>query len=88
MWLKTSALVIGLATLSPSINAQTNDYFAIDDIFQLEYANDVSISPDGRYIAYIRNRFNDMKDNTKMVPFKSWWSILRPLFYLRLGIKK
>ena len=25
---------------------------------------------------------------TKMVPFVSWWSILRPLFYLRLGIKK
>ena len=31
---------------------------------------------------------NDMKDNTKMVPFKSWWSILRPLFYLRLGLKR
>ena len=31
---------------------------------------------------------NDMKDNTKMVPFKSWWSILRPLFYLRFGLKK
>ena len=30
----------------------------------------------------------DMRDNTKMVPFKSWWSILRPIFYLRLGIKK
>ncbi len=25
---------------------------------------------------------------TKMVPFISWWSILKPLFYLRLGIKK
>ena len=25
---------------------------------------------------------------TKMIPFISWWSILRPLFYLRLGIKK
>lgn len=25
---------------------------------------------------------------TKMIPFVSWWSILRPLFYLRLGIKK
>ena len=24
---------------------------------------------------------------TKMVPLVSWWSILRPLFYLRLGIK-
>jgi dolichol-phosphate mannosyltransferase len=25
---------------------------------------------------------------TKMVPILSWWSILKPLFYLRLGIKK
>ena len=25
---------------------------------------------------------------TKMIPFKSWWSILRPLVLLRLGIKK
>ena len=31
---------------------------------------------------------NDMKNNTKMVPFKSWWSILRPLFLLSLGLKK
>lgn len=28
-----------------------------------------------------------MKSNTKMIPFKSWWSILRPLFYLPLKIK-
>ena len=25
---------------------------------------------------------------TKMIPLLSWWSILKPLFYLRLGIKK
>ncbi len=25
---------------------------------------------------------------TKMIPLISWWSILKPLFYLRLGIKK
>ena len=31
---------------------------------------------------------NDMKDNTKMVPIKSWWSILRPLFYIALKIRK
>ena len=30
----------------------------------------------------------NMKDNTKMVPFKSWWSILRPLFLLSLRLKK
>lgn len=25
---------------------------------------------------------------TKMIPFLSWWSILKPLFYLKLGIKR
>lgn len=25
---------------------------------------------------------------TKMVPWVSWWSILKPLFYLRLGLKR
>ena len=30
----------------------------------------------------------DMKENTKMVPFKSWWSILRPLFLLSLRIRQ
>ena len=31
---------------------------------------------------------DDMKENTKMVPFKSWWSILRPLFLLSIRIRK
>jgi dolichol-phosphate mannosyltransferase len=30
----------------------------------------------------------EMKRNTKMVPFKSWYSILRPLFLIRLGLKR
>jgi len=29
----------------------------------------------------------EMRKNTKMVPFKSWYSILRPLFLVRLGLK-
>jgi dolichol-phosphate mannosyltransferase len=29
-----------------------------------------------------------MSGYTKMIPIISWWSILKPLFYLRLGIKK
>jgi glycosyltransferase involved in cell wall biosynthesis len=29
----------------------------------------------------------EMHRNTKMVPFKSWYSILRPLFLVRLGLK-
>lgn len=30
----------------------------------------------------------EMRKNTKMVPFKSWYSILRPLFLVRFGIKR
>jgi len=29
-----------------------------------------------------------MRSNTKMIPFKSWWSILRPLIYLKFKIKE
>ena len=36
----------------------------------------------------VTKKYHDkMNDNTKMVPFKSWWSILRPLFLLSLRIK-
>lgn len=30
---------------------------------------------------------DDMSANTKMVPFKSWYSIIRPLFLLRFGVR-
>jgi dolichol-phosphate mannosyltransferase len=30
----------------------------------------------------------EMRKNTKMVPFKSWYSILRPLFLIRSGLKR
>ena len=30
----------------------------------------------------------EMKKNTKMVPFKSWYSILRPLFLVRFGLRR
>lgn len=37
----------------------------------------------------VTKRYHEnMKDNTKMVPFKSWWSILRPLFLISLKIKE
>ena len=37
----------------------------------------------------VTKKYHDkMNDNTKMVPFKSWWSILRPMFLLSLGLKK
>ncbi|MDN7137164.1 S9 family peptidase [Pseudidiomarina sp. 1ASP75-14] len=41
------------------------------DVFALEYANDVQISPDGRHIAYVRNSFDIMTDGTR----KALWVI-------------
>jgi len=38
--------------------------------------------------APVRKIYHDeMRKNTKMVPFKSWYSILRPLLLIRFGLK-
>lgn len=42
-----------------------------EDIFALEHANHVQISPDGKHIAYIRNSFDIMTDSTR----RSLWLI-------------
>lgn len=42
-----------------------------EDIFALEFANDVQISPDGRYVAYVRNSFDIMTDGTR----RSLWLV-------------
>ena len=47
MWLKHSVIAGSLALLFTSVPALSQETFQADDIFQLEYANQVSISPDG-----------------------------------------
>jgi len=62
--------IFGLVTLalSFSIGASANDdlrLFSAEDVFELEWADDPQISPDGRQALYIR-RFNDiMTDRTR-----------------------
>lgn len=70
MWLRASALALSLSTIiaAPPTLAET---FKAEDIFQLEHANQVTISPDGQYIAYIRNSFDDMSDSTR----RSLWLV-------------
>ena len=68
MWLKASALAVSLGMIAPQTVAET---FKAEDIFQLEYANQVTISPDGKHVAYIRNSFDDMNDSTR----KSLWVV-------------
>lgn len=61
-----------LASIMGSANAESTSYLqpvkptlSGADVFNLEYANDVQISPDGRYIAYVRNSFDIMTDGTR-----------------------
>lgn len=71
MWLKQSLLAGSLALLTTSMPALSAQTFQAEDIFQLEYANQISVSPNGQYIAYIRNSFDDMTDSTR----RSLWLI-------------
>lgn len=74
MWLKASALalIVGLGVTSPVTLADpSSNLFKAEDIFQLEYANQITISPNGKYIAYIRNSFDDTQDSTR----KALWVV-------------
>ncbi len=43
----------------------TKEKFISDDIFNLEYASDPQISPNGQWIVYTRNSFDIQADNTR-----------------------
>ncbi|KKO44918.1 acyl-peptide hydrolase [Arsukibacterium ikkense] len=45
--------------------AASSPYFEAEDIFALEYASDVQISPDGNKIVYVRNSNDIMTDSTR-----------------------
>src|SRR5690554_3904612 len=45
--------------------------FIAEDIFNLEYASDPQISPNGQWVVYTRNSFDIMHDNTN----RSLWLI-------------
>lgn len=53
-----------LGTLSSSA-LQQNDIFTLENIFDLEYASDPQISPDGSQIVYVRNFMDIMDDRRK-----------------------
>ena len=39
-----------------------SDHFTLEDVFQLEWASDPQISPDGERVVYVRNSFDIMTD--------------------------
>jgi dipeptidyl aminopeptidase/acylaminoacyl peptidase len=54
-----------LLLISIQLTAQIKKNFEALDVFQLEYANDPQISPDGNTIVYRRTGFDIMKDGSK-----------------------
>ena len=54
-----------LLLISIQLTAQTKKNFEALDVFQLEYANDPQISPDGNTVVYRRTGFDIMKDGSK-----------------------
>ncbi|MDT0554251.1 S9 family peptidase [Urechidicola vernalis] len=61
---QTSYLLLFLLTFNFSI-AQEKLPFQSLDVFELEFASDPQISPDGSQVVYKRNGFDIMKDNSK-----------------------
>jgi dipeptidyl aminopeptidase/acylaminoacyl peptidase len=55
-------LVVALATTKVTAQEDSNASFSSLDVFELEYASDPRISPDGKQIVYLRNSMNIMKD--------------------------
>lgn len=58
-----SAVALQFAS-APAVAVEKTTTLQAEDIFALEWANDVQISPDGRYVVYVRHGFDIMKDNT------------------------
>ncbi|MCC5852763.1 MAG: S9 family peptidase [Alkalimonas sp.] len=56
-------LAVCLLLILPLVHAGL-PHFSAEDIFELEFASDVQISPDGQHIVYVRNSNNIKADNT------------------------
>jgi dipeptidyl aminopeptidase/acylaminoacyl peptidase len=64
--MRTSVLFLISIALFPSAPAWTasGDLFGLADVFQLEWASDPRISPDGHRVVFVRNGFDVMTDKT------------------------
>ncbi|MEM6800724.1 MAG: S9 family peptidase [Bacteroidota bacterium] len=61
---KLSSYLVLFFFLSSFINTSAQK-LEVEDIFELEYASDPQISPDGKQIVYTRRSLDIMKDNTR-----------------------
>ncbi len=62
--LSSGCTLLFVLMLTVSALAQNADTFTLENVFDLEYASDPQISPDGRQIVYVRN-FMDIMDDRR-----------------------
>lgn len=72
-WLSRSAAMVTILVALLGASAAVADVrpFTAEDVFALEHASDIQISPDGEHIVYVRNSNDMMSDST----LKSLWLI-------------
>lgn len=62
--LSTMLLLSGLGLAQTVAATESPRTFRADDVFELEWASDPRVSPDGEQVVYVRRGFNRMKDTT------------------------
>lgn len=72
-WLNRSLGVGFSVTLlsQVAVASETDNRFTAEDIFDLEYASHVQVSPNGEHVVYVRNSNDIMRDNTA----RSLWMV-------------
>lgn len=63
--MKATTLLLTFICLLPAAGALGADHFQALDVFELEYASDPRISPDGQRIVYLRNSMDIMEDRKR-----------------------
>ncbi len=58
-------MVLGILLSSIDLSAQTFAPLKLTDVFEIEYATDPQISPDGNSVVYVRNHFDIMTDRRR-----------------------
>ena len=48
-----------------SLTTDSERYFKSEDIFNLEYVSEVQVSPNGKYVAYVRRSNDIMSDSSR-----------------------
>ena len=67
--LRSTVMILALGILSPAFAEDSR--LKLQDIFEIEFASDPQVSPDGKTIAYLRNYFDIMTDRQ----YANLWSI-------------